>query len=126
MRANEFLNNQQLDEINWKKAAAAGAIGIAGLGALAPAGAQNTNSNIMPGEPQVTMPSATVVKGDQNTPSITYGGKEYPTQIIDRAQARQILQPSTITTTVPMAQLGIRGLGNYTVLINDNQAYIVK
>lgn len=126
MRANEFLDHQQLDEINWKKAAAAGAIGIAGLGAMAPAVAQNATSNIMPGEPQVTMPSVTAVNGDYNDLSITYGGKNYPAQIIDRAQARQILQPSTITTTVPRAQLGIRGLGNYTVLINNNQAYIVK
>jgi len=45
MRINEILIEDQLNELNWKKGLATGAMALSTLGAMSSASAQNTTSN---------------------------------------------------------------------------------
>ena len=118
MRAKEFTAH--LDEINFKKAAAAGAMALGAMGANA--------QGIMPGdqpEIRVQQPSAEVV-GNGDDIVVKFEGRPYQGVILTSPDDVTNIPLGAIKIKVPRAQFGIRGLGNYNVYLYKDKAYIQK
>jgi hypothetical protein len=116
MRANEFTTH--LEEINLKKAAAAGAMALGALGANA--------QGIMPGdqpEIRVQQPQAEVIQNG-NDIVVKFEGKSYQGVVL--ANPDTTIPLGAIKIKVPRAQFGSRGLGSYDVYLYKDKAYIQK
>lgn len=122
MRADEFTTMSTLDEINLKKAAAAGAMALGALGANA--------QGIMPGDqPEIRMQQqqgATEVVRDGNDIIVKYEGKPYQGVVLTHPDTMTNMPMGAIKIRVSQAQLGERGIGSYDVYLSGNKAYIVK
>lgn len=145
-------NSDYLDEVNWKKALATGALaGAAALGSMSPAQArvsigpdgQMTPSfaqqmqqtpNVKPSDdtsssaelPGKDLPSAEKVNRDGSNIIVTYNGNDYTAVMLDKDGPQPRLGPGTIQIKIPMAMMGIRGLGNYIGKVHGNKIYITK
>ena len=122
MRIHEIVNESQLNELDWKKLAAAGALSAAALGA---------QSNPLVDHPKVfgqpAFPSASqsivssrVTKNDDGSLTVSYNGNDYQAVITD-----------TVPTTgqkviIPMMQLGIKSTGKYIGTVVGDKIYIAK
>jgi hypothetical protein len=118
MRAKEFTTH--LDEINLKKAAAAGAMALGALGANA--------QGIMPGdqpEIRVQQPSAEVVSNGDGI-VVKFEGRPYQGVVLNSPDDATKIPMGAIKIKVPRAQFGIRGLGDYNVYLRNDKAYIQK
>lgn len=145
MRINEILTEQELDEINWKKAAATGALALGALGAMGSAQARVTpqaDGSMSPSfaqqmsqqgtqasaeKPGGVMPNQNLDKAERVERSesgiiVHYDGKEY--------QATQVPKDSPTPRgakqiKVLQGQMGERGIGNYTTyLLPNGKAFI--
>ena len=140
---------EQLDEINWRKGIATGAMALGALGALGAGGAahgrvsigpdgQATPSvaqQIQPGS-QVKQSGGTianqdvqtvekVTKDDQGNIIITHGGNEYKAKSLP--SDFPMIPRGAIKAKVEQAQMGHRGIGNYTVyLMKNGSAYLLN
>ena len=118
MRAKEFTTH--LNEINLKKAAAAGAMALGALGANA--------QGIMPGDqPEIRVqqqqPSAEVV-GNGDDIVVKFEGRSYQGVVLTSPDDATKIPLGAIKIKVPRAQFGIRGLGDYNVYLRKDKAYI--
>ena len=140
----------QLDEINWKKAAATGALALGALGGLGASG--SAQARVSPGADGQMSPSAAqqmaqqgfqasaeksggqaanqnldkaekVERGD-NGIVVHYGGKEYKGMLVPKdgptPRGAKMIK-------INQGQMGERGIGNYTTyLLPNGTAYIYK
>ena len=116
MRANEFTTH--LEEINLKKAAAAGAMALGALGANA--------QGIMPGDqPEIRMqqPQAEVVRNGEDI-TVKFEGRPYQGVVLKHPDTMMHMPIGAIKIKIPRAQFGIRGLGNFDVYLYKDKAYI--
>lgn len=151
MRAYEFIYEQDLEELNWKKALATGALaGAAALGSVSPAQARvsigpdgqmtpsfaqqikNTDSKTdvekssnteLPGK---DLPSAEKVDRDGKDITVSYDGKEYKAVMLDPDGPQPRLGPGTLKIKIPMAMMGYRGIGNFIGMIAGDRIYIKR
>ena len=148
MRAYEFLKEEELSEINWRKGLATAALGAAALGSMG-----NANARVMPGDD----PSINRLTGKPNIEQPAQADRpsqpsaEMPNQNLQAVDnAERTVDGITITqdgnaykvTVVPrggptprggkmmkvtQAQVGERGIGNYVVYLMPNgTAYLYK
>ena len=152
MRAYEFINEENLEELNWKKALATGALaGAAALGTINPAQARisigpdgqptpsfaqqlQKNQDYKPGDeksmstelPGKDLPSADKVDRDGKDITVSYDGKDYKAIMLDPDGPQPRLGPGTVKIKIPMAMMGYRGIGNYIGMISGDRIYIKK
>lgn len=148
MRIDEILTEAELNEINWRKAAATGAFALGALGALSPAhgrvsvdadgkttpsfaqqmsqqGAQASAERLGGQLPNQNLDAAEKVdRNDDGSIVVHYAGKEYQAKIMPKDGPT----PRGATKIkVQQAQMGERGIGNYTTYLHPNgTAYIYK
>jgi len=122
MRANEFAIT--LEEMNLKKAAAAGAMALGALGANA--------QGIMPGDQpeirtqqQQQQPQAEVVRNG-NDIVVKFEGRPYQGVVLTNPDVMPNIPTGATKIKVPRAQFGIRGPGNYSVYLYKDTAYILQ
>lgn len=151
MRAYEFITEEELEELNWKKALATGALaGATALSALSPAQArvsigpdgQPTQSMAQQlasnpefkqsadksdtGLPNQDLQQVDKVDRDDNgNYTIKHDGKEYKAEILPKDFS---MEPRGSTKVkVQQAQMGQRGIGNYVAYLMPNgKAYILS
>ena len=140
----------QLDEINWKKAAATGALALGALGGLGASG--SAQARVTPGAdgqmspsaahqmaqqgfqasaekpggqmPNQNLDSAEKVERGDNGIIVHYGGKEYKGVLVPKdgptPRGAKMIR-------IAQAQMGERGIGNYTTyLLPNGTAHIYK
>jgi len=146
----EGMTEEQLDEINWKKAAATGAMALGAMGALGSAGSAHARVSL--GADGQMSPSAAQQMAQQGfQASAEKSGGQMPNQNVDTAEKversdtgivvhhggkeyKGMLVPNDGPTprgakmiTIQQAQMGERGIGNYTTyLLPNGTAYIYK
>jgi hypothetical protein len=141
---------EQLDEINWKKAAATGAMALGAMGALGSPG--SAQARVSPGAdgkmspsaaqqmsqqgfqssaeksdrqmPNQNLDSAEKVERDDNGIIVHYDGKEYKGMLVPKdgptPRGAKMIK-------ITQGQMGERGIGNYTTyLLPNGTAYIYK
>jgi len=143
MRAHEILTEEQLNELDWRKGLATGAMALGALGAMGSAQARVTpdhdpSINRLTGKPNVTqvaptqqpsaqMPnqnldSAEKVERSADGIVVHYGGKEY--QGVEVSKDGPTPRGAKMIK-IQQAQMGERGIGNYTTyLLPSGKAYI--
>jgi hypothetical protein len=128
MRINEITNESSINEINWKKIAAAGAMGAAALGAQGNPLIDHPSVFGQPGAPEVVRPamSTAASRNEDGSITISYDGKEYQAVMYDKDEIQPRLPPGVQKIIIPMAQLGIRGIGKYIGAIVGDKIYIAK
>ena len=128
MRINEIVNESQLNELNWKKLAAAGAMSAAALGAQGNPLVDHPKVFGQPGQPEISMPafSDSASRNEDGTITVSYKGNTYQAVMYNKDEIQPRLPPSAQKITIPMAQLGIRGLGKYLGTIVGDKIYIAK
>jgi hypothetical protein len=127
MRINEILDESQLTELNWKKMAAAGAMGAAALTAHSNPLIDHPKIFGQPGEPQeFSMPvvSSSASKNHDGSLTVSYKGKNYQTVDYDSTQNK--LPAGAQTIIIPFAQLGIKSSEKYIGTIVGDKIYIKK
>jgi len=146
----EGMTEEQLDEINWKKAAATGAMALGAMGALGSAGSAHARVSL--GADGQMSPSAAQQMAQQGfQASAEKSGGQMPNQNVDTAEKversdtgivvhhggkeyKGMLVPKDGPTPrgakmikIQQAQMGERGIGNYTTyLLPNGTAYIYK
>jgi hypothetical protein len=146
----EGMTEEQLDEINWKKAAATGAMALGAMGALGSAGSAHARVSL--GADGQMSPSAAQQMAQQGfQASAEKSGGQMPNQNVDTAEKversdtgivvhhggkeyKGMLVPKDGPTPrgakmikIQQAQMGERGMGNYTTyLLPNGTAYIYK
>ena len=144
MRINEILTEQELEELNWRKGLATAAMAAGALGAMGAA-----NARVVPGQDS---PEINRLTGQPNTVQMApqdNTDRAMPNQNLDTVEKVQrsadgikiqhggetynaVEVPKDSPTPrgaqklkVHQAQMGIRGIGNYTVyLLPNGKAYI--
>ena len=146
----EGVTEEQLDEINWKKAAATGAMALGAMGALGSAGSAHARVSL--GADGQMSPSAAQQMAQQGfQASAEKSGGQMPNQNVDTAEKversdtgivvhhggkeyKGMLVPKDGPTPrgakmikIQQSQMGERGIGNYTTyLLPNGTAYIYK
>ncbi len=124
MRIHELITENQLDEIDWKKGLATGAMALGALGS--PAFAADEPS--VPDNPGRVMPNQNLDTAEkvERTPDgikITHGGKEY--DAVEVPAETTMVPRGALKIKVQKAQMGFRSLGNFTTyLLPNGKAYI--
>ena len=145
MRINEIINEEQLDEINWKKGLATAAMAAGAIGSMG-----NASARVMPGddpsinrltgkpnieqpaqaaEPSASMPNQNLQAVDQvertaSGATIVHDGKSYDVKVVPKGS---LTPRGGKMMKVSQAQFGERGIGNYVVyLLNNGTAYLYK
>ena len=144
------VTEEQLDEINWKKAAATGAMALGAMGALGSAGSAHARVSL--GADGQMSPSAAQQMAQQGfQASAEKSGGQMPNQNVDTAEKversdtgivvhhggkeyKGMLVPKDGPTPrgakmikIQQSQMGERGIGNYTTyLLPNGTAYIYK
>jgi len=130
MRINEIVNEAQLNELDLKKLAAAGALGVAALGAQGNPLIDHPKVFGQPGFPTANTPmpaiSDSASKNEDGTITISYKGNDYQAIMYSKDELQPRLPPNSQKIIIPMAQLGIRGLGKYIGTIVGNKVYIAQ
>jgi len=130
MRINEIINETQLNELDLKKLAAAGAMSAAALGAQGNPLVDHPNVFGQPGRPVANSPmpaiSDSASKNEDGTITISYKGNDYQAIMYNKDELQPRLPPNAQLIIIPMAQLGIRGLGKYIGTIVGDKIYIPK
>jgi hypothetical protein len=143
MRAYEILSEQELLELNWRKLAATGALaGAAALGAVNPAqarvsmgpdgqltpsfaqhlGQQSGQSSVEPASGTIERTQGvTVNRADQ---TLEYKGKTYSIMRITKDGPQPRIARFDAKITVPMADLGFRGIGTLPATLAGDTAYV--
>ena len=144
MLINEIINEEQLDEINWKKGLATAAMAAGAIGSMG-----NASARVVPGddpsinrltgkpnieqpaqaEPSASMPNQNLQAVDQvertaNGITITQDGNTYDVRVVPKGSPTP---RGGKMMKVSQAQVGERGIGNYVVyLLNNGTAYLYK
>ena len=128
MRINEIVNESQLNEFNWKKLAAAGAMSAAALGAQSNPLIDHPKVFGQPGAPEAVRPamSTSASRNEDGSITISYDGKNYQAVMYDKDEIQPRLPPNSQRVIIPMAQLGIRGIGKYIGTVVGDKIYIAK
>jgi len=130
MRINEIMNETELNELNLKKLAAAGAMSAAALGAQANPLIDHPSVFGQPGRPVASSPmpaiSDSATKNEDGTITISYKGNDYQAVMYNKDEIQPRLPPNAQYIIIPMAQLGIRGIGKYIGVIVSDKIYIAK
>lgn len=146
MRAREFIREESIEEINWRKAAATGALALGALGAMGSAQARvtpNADGSMSPSaaqqmaanpdfkpsaeKPGGVMPNQDVAKADKVERTETgivvhFDGKEY--QGVEVPKDGPTPRGAKMIK-ITQGQMGIRGIGNYTTyLLPNGKAFI--
>jgi hypothetical protein len=150
MRVNEILTEEQLNELNWKKAAATGAMALGAMGALGSAG--SAHARVSPGaDGQMSLSAAQQMAQQGFQASAEKSGGQMPNQNVDSAEKversdtgivvhhggkeyKGVLVPKDGPTPrgakmikITQGQMGERGIGSYTTyLLPNGTAYIYK
>ena len=148
MRAYEFLKEEELSELNWRKGLATAALGAAALGSMGNASARvmpgdDPNINRLTGKPNIEQPAQAdrpsqpsaempnqnlqaVDKAERTADGITVtqDGNIYKVNVVSKGgptpRGGKMMK-------VNQAQLGERGIGNYVVYLMPNgTAYLYK
>jgi hypothetical protein len=146
MRAREFIKEESIEEINWRKAAATGALALGALGAMGSAQARvtpNADGSTTPSaaqqmaanpdfkqgvaKPGGVMPNQDVDKADKVERTETgiivhFDGKEYEGVKVSKdgptPRGAKMIK-------ITQGQMGERGIGNYTTyLLPNGKAFI--
>jgi len=96
MRVYEILTEEQLDEINWRKGLATGALALGALGAVGQAQArvvpgQDPSINRLTGKPNVQQVDQTQQAPRQQAPSNTGFSKEYLEKVVNGEHPRPLI-----------------------------------
>lgn len=128
MRINEIISESQLNELNWKKLAAAGAMSAAALGAQGNSLVDHPRVFGQPGQPEIVKPalSSSASRNEDGSVTISYDGKDYQAVMYNKDEIQPRLPPTSQRIIIPMAQLGIRGIGKYIGIIVGDKIYIAK
>ena len=130
MRINEIVSESQLNEFDWKKLAAAGAMSAAALGAQGNPLVDHPKVFGEPAYPSVNTPAPAVSdsasRNEDGTITISYKGTDYQAVMYNKDEIQPRLPPNAQRIIIPMAQLGIRGIGKYIGTIVGNKIYIAK
>jgi hypothetical protein len=128
MRIEELINETQLNELDWKKIAAAGALGAAALGAQGNPLIDHPKVFGEPGRPEAVRPvmSTSASRNEDGSITISYDGKEYQAVMYNKDEIQPRLPPKSQQIVIPMAQLGIRGIGRYIGTVVGDKIYIAK
>ena len=122
MRINEIVNESQLNELDWKKLAAAGALSAAALGAQSNPMVDHPKVFGQPAYPSSSLPvvSSSVTKNDDGSFTVSYNGNKYQTIVSDNipTTGKKII--------IPMIQLGIKSNDRYIGTIEGDKIYIPK
>jgi hypothetical protein len=155
MRANEFITESELQEINWRKAAATGAFALGALGSMAGAQAGDDSRRVMPTadggttqsaaqqmaanpdfKPSVAKPGGVMPNQDvQQVDSVSQDssgnyvlsldGKQYNAEIMPKDYP--MVPRGAKKAKVSASQMGERSIGNYTVyLMPSGRAFIMS
>jgi hypothetical protein len=155
MRANEFITEETLDEINWRKAAATGAFALGALGSMAGAHAGDDSRRVTPtadggttqsvaqqmaanpdfkpsaAKPGGVMPNQDVQQVDNVTQDasgnyvLTVDGKQYNAEVMPKDFP--MVPRGAKKAKVLAGQMGERGINNYTVyLMPSGRAFIMS
>ena len=148
MRAYEFLKEEELSELNWRKGLATAALGAAALGSMGNASARvmpgdDPSINRLTGKPNIEQPAQAdrpsqpsaemlnqnlqaVDKAERTADGITVtqDGNIYKVNVVSKGgptpRGGKMMK-------VNQAQLGERGIGNYVVYLMPNgTAYLYK
>jgi hypothetical protein len=148
MRAYEFLKEEELSELNWRKGLATAALGAAALGSMGNASARvmpgdDPNINRLTGKPNIEQPAQAdrpsqpsaempnqnlqaVDKAERTADGITVtqDGNIYKVNVVSKGgptpRGGKMMK-------VNQAQVGERGIGNYVVYLMPNgTAYLYK
>jgi hypothetical protein len=148
MRAYEFLKEEELSELNWRKGLATAALGAAALGSMGNASARvmpgdDPNINRLTGKPNIEQPAQAdrpsqpsaemlnqnlqaVDKAERTADGITVtqDGNIYKVNVVSKGgptpRGGKMMK-------VTQAQVGERGIGNYVVYLMPNgTAYLYK
>ena len=145
MRIHEILTEEQLDEINWRKGLATGAMALGALGAMGQA-----QGRVSMGPDGQTTPSFAQQVAQQGAQaSAEKPGSELPNRELDTAEKVERTDYGFLIThngkeyrgveiskdgptprgakmiSVQQAQMGFRGIGSYkAALLPDGKAYI--
>jgi len=130
MRINEIVNESQLNELDWKKLAAAGALSAAALGAQSNPMVDHPKVFGQPGHPTASVASIdmsdSASRNEDGTYTISYKGNNYQTVMYNKDEIRPRFSPNAQRIMIPMPQLGIRSTGKYTGTIVGDKIYIEK
>lgn len=143
MRINEILTEEQLDEVNWRKLAATGALaGAAAMSAMNPAQArvsigpdgQPTQSFAQQmqqkgAEQSAEKPGGTIertqgVTVNRAEQTLEYNGKTYNIVRLTKDGPQPRIARFDAKITVPMAELGFRGIGTLPTTLAGDSAYV--
>lgn len=148
MRAYEFLKEEELSELNWRKGLATAALGAAALGSMGNASARvmpgdDPSINRLTGKPNIEQPAQAdrtsqpsaempnqnlqaVDKAERTADgiTITQDGNIYKVNVVSKGgptpRGGKMMK-------VNQAQVGERGIGNYVVYLMPNgTAYLYK
>jgi hypothetical protein len=148
MRAYEFLKEEELSELNWRKGLATAALGAAALGSMGNASARvmpgdDPSINRLTGKPNIEQPAQAdrpsqpsaempnqnlqaVDKAERTADGITVtqDGNIYKVNVVSKGgptpRGGKMMK-------VTQAQVGERGIGNYVVYLMPNgTAYLYK
>ena len=148
MRAHEFLKEEELSELNWRKGLATAALGAAALGSMGNASARvmpgdDPSINRLTGKPNIEQPAQAdrpsqpsaempnqnlqaVDKAERTADgiTITQDGNTYKVNVVPKGgptpRGGKMMK-------VNQAQVGERGIGNYVVYLMPNgTAYLYK
>jgi hypothetical protein len=154
MKASEFITEAELNEINWRKAAATGAFALGALGSMAGAQADDSrrvmptadggttqsaaqqmaaNPDFKPSAPKPggVMPNQGVQQVDSVNQDasgnyvLTVDGKQYNAEVMPKDYP--MVPRGAKKAKVSAAQMGERSIGNYTVyLMPSGRAFIMS
>ena len=137
-RVEQNLSGEQLDEINWKKAAATGAVALGALGGLGASG--SAQARVMQGPDGQMSPSFAQQMAQQTQQTAQTGAEKVERSAdgivvhYDGKEYKGVLVPKDGPTPrgakmikITQAQMGERGIGSYTAYLMPNgTAYIYK
>jgi hypothetical protein len=154
MKASEFITEAELNEINWRKAAATGAFALGALGSMAGAQADDSrrvmptadggttqsaaqqmaaNPDFKPSAPKPggVMPNQGVQQVDSVNQDasgnyvLTVDGKQYNAEVMPKDYP--MVPRGAKKAKVSASQMGERSIGNYTVyLMPSGRAFIMS
>ena len=154
MKASEFITEAELNEINWRKAAATGAFALGALGSMAGAQADDSrrvmptadggttqsaaqqmaaNPDFKPSAPKPggVMPNQDVQQVDSVNQDasgnyvLTVDGKQYNAEVMPKDYP--MVPRGAKKAKVSASQMGERSIGNYTVyLMPTGRAFIMS